>query len=174
MVFEKGEPNPLRPIFAEIEAAIGHGLFWLALTSALTIPGICSALESERHWSGRDEYIDWYNRYLKQRFSYLTPEDCYSLRCGVVHKGTSGIHAPGKKYKRVIFTLPVGITIVEGLFDEVLQFDAVKFCRTIVIACEDWYSDHRDHDFVRRNSMDIFRYHPDGLAPYIKGLPIIG
>lgn len=175
MTLKQGTKNPLQPIFAEIEFAINHGLFWLALTSALTIPGICAALERENHWSGRDEYKDWYDRYLSKRFKYLTADDCYGLRCGIVHKATSGVKPKGKEYRRVLFTLPNAqrITIGQGLFDEVLQFDAVRFCREIIDACEEWYTQNSNQEFVKSNSLDIFQYHPDGVAPFIVGMPVL-
>jgi hypothetical protein len=136
--------NPMQPIFDEIETAISHGLFWLALTSALSIPGMCSALEADDHWSGQTEYKNWFDRYLKKRFQYLTADDCYGLRCGIVHKGTVGIKPRGKPYRRVIFTLPSSLRIGQGLIEGALQFDAVLFCNQMIDACEEWY-DENEH-----------------------------
>ncbi|MAS03279.1 MAG: hypothetical protein CL534_01025 [Ahrensia sp.] len=154
---------------------MAHELFWLALTSALSIPGMCAALEREDHWSGQREYKDWFERYLAKRFVHLTADDCYSLRCGVVHKGTSGVQLKGKPYRRILFSLPdgMGTTISQGLFNGVLQFDVISFCREIISACEEWYKNNEEQPFVARNAVDVFQYRPQGLAPYIVGVPLI-
>jgi hypothetical protein len=152
--------NPLEAIFLEITKALEVKLYWLALTSAVSIPGICAALEREDHWSGAKEYADWYNRYLSTKFRHLSAEDCYSIRCGIVHKATSGIIRAKRPYETVVFTtrddnkVPLEQIKINGF----LGFDVDFFCGQIIEVCRDWYQDHMNDNNVKSNIKDVFRY----------------
>jgi hypothetical protein len=92
-----------------------------------------------------------------------------------VHKGTPGVKPKGKTYQRVLFTLPSshGPIIGQGLLNGTLVFGAVEFCRQIVEASQEWFDDNSTQKFVIRNSEDVFRYRPEGFAPFIGGIAVI-
>lgn len=168
-------PTPLDQLYREIGSALDAKLYWLAITSSLSLPGVCAALERADHWSGQNEYKDFYGRYLAKRFIYMTADQCYSLRCGVVHKATSGAAVKGQPYQRILFTLPeAGGNMLHGcVMNGVLQFDAIQFCRDMIAASKEWYRDNRESEIVRANAEQVFQYRPNGLAPYILGMPLI-
>ena len=100
--------DPLDTVLQDIQRALDAGSY-LALVVALTLPGICAALEdpSGRYISGRDSmaYRDWYNAHLRPMYRDLTDVDCYSLRCGTVHQGKFGDPAR-MQYTKVLFSIP--------------------------------------------------------------------
>lgn len=168
-------PSPeLEMILREIEGALDAELYYLALMLGLAIPDICGALENESGWSTRDRYKAWYDAHLASLFPFMTADDCYSLRCGVVHQGRMGLKNK-QTYSRVIFTLPVpgGNVVHGGSINDVLQFDAVWFCRDIIKAARQWFWNAQTRPVVRRNLPNMVRLRPRGFSPYVVGPPVI-
>jgi hypothetical protein len=124
--------HPMETTLQQIEKAIQAELYYVAIVMALTLPDICAALETENAYSGRDEYKKWYRENLAGKFPAMSDADCYSLRCGVVHKGNLGLK--GSEFSRVVFSLPNSrrITMHNNIMNDSLQFDAVQFCHDIV------------------------------------------
>lgn len=72
------------------------GIEYAGLFIALSLPDICAALENQTE--GRRRYIEWYRRWAEPSFRTVvagTPrllfsaEDCYGLRCSILHSGSS-------------------------------------------------------------------------------------
>lgn len=75
--------------------------WYAALFIALAIPDICGALEHpDKNSPAR--YVNWYNKYMLPKYSstigplhephvFLSGDDCYALRCSLVHEGTGDI-----------------------------------------------------------------------------------
>lgn len=75
---------------------------WLsALSLSLTMPDICGRLEDPKISSGA-RYISWYRRLVepkytacigpdRQRYIFLSGEDCFALRCSYLHEGADDI-----------------------------------------------------------------------------------
>src|SRR3954462_740304 len=90
-------PQELSSILAEIEKALDAGLHYAALVIALSIPDICSSLaaapttdpDALRHNRKRQRkrYKEWFDEHLARQLFDLSADDCYSMRCGVVHQG---------------------------------------------------------------------------------------
>ena len=165
--------HPMEATLQQIEKAIQAELYYVAIVMALTLPDICAALETENAYSGRDEYKKWYRENLAGKFPAMSDADCYSLRCGVVHKGNLGLK--GSEFSRVVFSLPNSrrITMHNNIMNDSLQFDAVQFCHEIIASVRAWYNTHAGNENVQRNLPNIIQLRPEGLAPYIVGLPII-
>jgi len=160
-------------ILNEIEKALDSGLYYLALVSVLSLPDVCSALESPDGSTAGTQYKAWYDRWLAARYPRLTRDDIYRLRCGVVHQGRFG--HPGMQYARVLFTLPNANRLVfhKNVISDALNLDAVTFCRDIVHAVREWYEDRKNDPVVKANLARLLKLYPDGLAPYIVGVPVI-
>lgn len=77
-------------ILNEIDRALAAGLYYLAIAMALTIPDICAALEAENGETNQQKYKAWYESNLAYKYTNITAQDCYSLRCGVLHQGRCG------------------------------------------------------------------------------------
>jgi len=135
--------RPMEPILAEIEKALDAGLYYLAVMLAVAIPDICGALESKDGRSGPVQYKAWYDAHLANRIYDLTADDCYSLRCGVVHQGDAYVYS------------------VE------------HFCKEVIVAVRTWFAAKQNDANVIANMPRLVRVHPNGLAPYIVGEPVI-
>lgn len=73
-------------ILSEIEKALKAGLSYAAVSVALSIPDVCSALETDvGHSRFKDvgkRYRAWCQKYLEPRFERLKAMDCWALRGG--------------------------------------------------------------------------------------------
>jgi hypothetical protein len=171
--------NELDAIFEEIIGALNSRLYYLAISTALTIPDICAALESANGESSTPQYKDWYERYLSKEYPNLTPKDCWVLRCGVSHQGSFG--HPGSQYSRVVFTLPHPHGHVlhnnrgpgDGSPKEFINLDAIRFCEDFIEAAQKWLSENSENTTIRANLPRIVRYRPNGLDPHITGVEVI-
>ena len=85
----------------DIRKALENELYFVALSSALTLPDICgkTAYPSER--SSRKRYISWYDEEIgkyeknpedKENMPYLSGEVIYSLRCSLLHEGNPNMN----------------------------------------------------------------------------------
>lgn len=191
-------PPPLESLFQEINRALEAGLYYAAIAISLSIPDVCSWLtvdpDPTKLWSNRrrqtDNYKAWFDANLASRFNNLTADDCYSMRCGVLHNGQFG--RPDARFDKIIFLLPstdpqrgqirlggdILVTIAPGIAfgdvtGRVLQIEAVWFCRQFIDAARKWAFDAANNPHVAENLERLVRYRPDGLPPYMVGLPLI-
>ena len=161
-------------ILEDVERALRAELYYVALAVALSLPGVCAALEQmSGSTSGKDKslYMDWYDRYLARTYPFMTALDCYSLRCGVVHQGKFGHDK--MQYDRVVFTMPHSVGLHNNVLDDVLNLDVVRFCRDVLQAVRTWRQEKSSDLTVRRNLPRLVQFRPDGIEPYIVGLPVI-
>jgi len=98
------DPSPLQQLLDEINKAAAGGFPRLAIAMAVALPDICVSLVSDDGRSDGKRYKAWCENNLGAEFAYLTPEDLYSIRCGVLHNGRFGDQK--HSVERVIFTLP--------------------------------------------------------------------
>jgi hypothetical protein len=161
-------------ILQEISRAMQSKSYYMGLMLALAIPDICAALESEDGRSRREQYKDWFNRHLASKLR-LTDDDCYSLRCGLLHQGRSELVKQGASYARVIFQLPnpAMISVHNCVMNDALVFDAFQFCMEIAAAAQKWFQAAQHLPNVKKNYTNLLQYRPNGIAPYIVGLPVI-
>jgi hypothetical protein len=122
---------------------------------------------------------------LAQRFDNLTSDDCYRLRCGVLHQGNFG--HPDSRYDRVIFIAPnqpirmmkdILVTIAPGISfgditGKVLQIDPAWFCGQFIDATQQWAVKKINDPNVQANIPNLVRLRPEGLPPYAVGLEVI-
>jgi hypothetical protein len=165
-------------ILREIERALDAGLYYLAVASALTLPDICSALESPDGETSKAKYRAWFDTWLQATYPQISSLDIYSLRCGVVHQGTSE-HAR-MQYSRIVFTLPnpQGIVMQSGAISAtggvpILAVDACLFCRNLMDGVFRWYSAKRSDPSVKANMPRLLQFRPNGFPPHLIGLPLI-
>jgi len=176
----KLEPLPMESVLAEIEKALSSRLYHLAVVMTLTMPDICSALESSNGKTSGIKYKAWWQKYLSAEYPALTGADAYSLRCGVIHQGKFGHE--NLKYDRIIWTFPHPrrITIHKSIMSNtgsltgiVYQLDASIFCRNVIAAVRAWYQVAQSDPHVKANLPNLIQLYPQGYPPYIIGLPVI-
>jgi hypothetical protein len=160
-------------ILLEIQSALNARLFYIALSISLTLPDICSALESSDGAATKERYELWCVRNFTHKFSKFTEKDCYRLRCGLVHQGRFG--HPNMQYSRVVFTLPngSGITFTDCISNDVYITDAEHFCREMINSCRNWYETNKSNPIVNVNLDRLVQFRPMGLHPHFVGSPVI-
>lgn len=172
--------SPLDLIFDEIMRAIDAELYYSAIAITLSVPDICAALECEpgKIWVNEKKYVDWCDKNLASRFHFLTSTDVYRLRGGVLHQGSFFGH-PKMRFNSVLFTLPnAQKNIFHDNFCEMdgkkaLNLDTPTFCNQIIAAARQWYEVNKEAPNVKANLPNLVRYRPNGLAPYMVGMPLI-
>lgn len=84
----------------DIRKALENELYFVALSSALTLPDICGKAAYPDESSGK-RYISWYEeeigKYMKnpddkENMPYLSGEVIYSLRCSLLHEGNPSVN----------------------------------------------------------------------------------
>jgi hypothetical protein len=160
-------------LLAEIRRALTMRLYYLAIVMALHIPDVCGALEAPDGEAKKERYKAWYRQWLAPKYPMITEDDIYCLRSGVVHQARFG--HPGSQYSRVFFTLPdSGRGILHGnFFNDALQLDAMIFCDDVSEAARTWHSAKRNDAVVEANLLKLVQYYPNGLKPYIVGIPVV-
>lgn len=163
----------MNDILNEIMNALNSRLYYISLVATLTVPDICGALEVPGGQATAALYRGWFNRYLSNKYPKLTADDCYKLRCGVIHQGRFG--HPGSQYARVIFTLPNPQNNVfhNNIFHDALNLDLCRFCNEIVQAARDWFNQHSANQNVVANLPNLVQFRVNGLAAYLSGTPVI-
>ncbi|WP_353214701.1 hypothetical protein [Salinisphaera hydrothermalis] len=163
--------SPLHPLLDEINRAAQAGLPFLAVTMTVTLPDICVSLASEDGRSNRDRYKNWCANHLGEGFSFLTPDDLYSIRCGVVHNGRFGDLQ--HNVERVIFALPDGNSFQNCQIGDAYFYSVVDFCRNFTGAVDAWFETNKDATIVQQNLPKLMQYRVGGFAPYIGGATVL-
>jgi hypothetical protein len=167
------DDDPLFVILSDIQSCLNNGMYYAAITVALTLPEVCAALEASNGRGSSEKYKTWYNTYLADLYPLISDDFCYSLRCSVVHQGKFG--RLGEQYSRILFTIPDGRGIVfhKGIINDALNLDAITFCRDIMDGAKRWYAAKQGDPNVLKNLPNLVRFRPKGLAPYMVGMPLI-
>lgn len=83
-------------LIQDIRRALENELYFVALSSALTLPDVCGKVAYPTEKSSRKRYILWYDEEIgryeksskdKNNMPYLSGEVIYSLRCSLLHEG---------------------------------------------------------------------------------------
>jgi hypothetical protein len=164
----------MEAITKEIQKAMDAGLYYLATMAALSLPDVCAALESPDGETSGAKYKAWYDTWMASLYPEVTNLDLYSLRCGVVHQGRLG-HSK-MQYGRVLFTVPnrQGNVFHRNVINDALNLDAVTFCNDMVQCVARWYAAKKTDPNVLANLPRLVQLRPQGLAPYMVGMPLIG
>jgi hypothetical protein len=147
----------------------------LSLFAALAKPDICGAIGSENGLAHSDKYKDWFNEYVAHKYTgFLTAEDCCLFRCSLLHQGSS--QHPKSGYSRVIFVEPSTTTYVFhcNIMNDALNIDVCIFCNDIIEGARAWLQKYEETELYKKNYGKSMSRYPNGLAPYIVGVPVIG
>lgn len=139
---------------------------------------MAGAMDAEDGRATREGYITWYDRYVARGYAGMPPVitglDCYGLRCAMLHQGRLTPHTGS--YSRVLFIEPGATTTLvhANVLNDALNIDAHYFAEEIVQAAEGWLDEVEDTDLYKRNYESSMQRHPNGLRPFIGGVPVIG
>jgi hypothetical protein len=175
--------SPLSPLYSvlnDIELAIQAKLYYPAVLIALTVPDICSALALPNSVFVKEKhYVAFVDKYTTPPALGLDGQSCYRLRGGVVHRANMAGH--GKfGATHVIFTLPGSLASIHALSiihresgKIAAMFDLADFCGEMIAAAKRWFEEYQDNPTVKENMRNLIRYCPDGLFPFVGGVPVV-
>ena len=168
----------MKDLLSQIESAVNNHSYYLALYASLTIPDICSAMESDNGQANRSKYISWFDKYITGKYTAcgtatLTGEVCYFYRCAVLHQGRA--QHPKLGYSKILFVEPEATTNVfhNNVLNDALNIDVSIFCNDIIEAANTWFKEVENSDNYKNNYPHFMQRYPTGLSPYIAGVPVI-
>lgn len=183
----------LDALVEQMERALASNFYLLALTTALSVPDIAAAIDSDNGRATRAKYEKWYNNWVLPRFSinvkkmlekrghkYLgdienpfNGNECYYYRCAMLHQARS-THDKSS-FSRVMFIEPNTTTNVihYGKMNDALTIDLPSFCLEVAQGYRSWVSSAKGTVNYERNIANTMKRYSNGLSPYIVGVPII-
>lgn len=158
-------------LISEIRAAVQGGAWILALQGSMACIDICAALASQDGRTSRTHFKQWFQQHLAQRYPNLSDSDVYQLRCGLLHQG----RAAGSQYSALIFTLPLasGNYFHNNVINDALNLDLGTFCNDVLDVAENWWQNAQGTEPVKTNAEALLQIRPQGLAPYMVGMPVL-
>lgn len=171
----------MEDFLSQIEKALNYNLYYLALQAVLTLPDICSSLLSsnpEKRSVGK-EYIDWCNNNFSSNEN-ISSEDCYYFRCSMLHEGQTQ-HSKSN-FKRIMFIEPGhpysnmlnNISFIMNPNDKpTIDINLNTFCTDMITSVKNWWLNYQNDPVVQNNYKNMVKRYPNGLPPYIVGVPII-
>jgi hypothetical protein len=168
----------MRDLLQQVEHAAAANLYYVALLTGLSLPDICGAMESNDGEANRQKYIAWFDRWVAPKYLVrgapsLTGEACWYYRCSTLHQGRAA--HPKLGYSRVLFVEPGATTNVfhNNILNDALNIDLRLFVRDLVAAGLRWLQQAEGSANYQRNYPLFMQRYPNGLAPYIVGVPVI-
>jgi hypothetical protein len=142
------------------------------------IPDICGAMESSDGRATSTRYAEWFDVNIAPNYPalpdgspFFSGADCYRLRCSFLHQGST--QHPKSDYSRVIFTEPASNTFHMNIVNDALNIDIRQFCREMADAALTWLPAAEATENFQRNFPKFMQRYPEGLAPYMVGMPLI-
>ena len=143
----------------------------------MTLIDMCGALENETGTANRSTLEGWYRANLADRYTWLKPEDCYGLRCGLVHQGIAKTDAKGhaSQWARIFFVLmPNGNTFRNSAATDAYLTGLPEFCLDVCSQVKVWAASKQTDAIVQRNMKNLMKFYREGLSPYVVGVPLLG
>lgn len=165
--------HPLKVVQDEIAKSVEAGLYSLPIFMAAAIPDMCAALESEDGRTSSSKYRAWFDKWAFSRMSLITAEDCYKLRCGLIHQGKLGGMTGG--IKQIIFLLPSKMfaRFANNRFNDTYAYSIDSFCDDMMASSNDWWREMANDTQVKENAKHVLKLHPDGWSGVVSGVPVL-
>lgn len=151
----------------DIRKALSNKTYISAVALALTLPDICSQVENAIVKSSKNNYITWVNKHMPfDCFNSPFPgfkeqtfagNMCYSLRCSVLHSGSTDVENPKLhvNVNRFLLTMPGDVNYYKGYrYGEVNHDDGTNLkvtyigidylCECLCDAAENFYNSWPD------------------------------
>jgi hypothetical protein len=144
----------MEPFLLSIRASLEARNWLAALTTALLLPDICGFIEGTERGS-EARYVAWFRRYVQPRYTgrpgnmfdhiFLSGNDCYALRCALLHEGTD--ETVGQRARQTlerfefVTPLPGNINRHNNQNGTRLQLQVDDFCADMCRGAEQWLKD---------------------------------
>lgn len=159
-------------VFDQIRGVRDAGFPYAALMIALSVPDICANLsldEGAGKTGQKARYQRWFDENLADKL-LLDRDDCYSIRCGVFHQGTSA--NKDKKFGVVVFSVGPPFTqsemgeVIDNTtgtnYGRVLTVEVSFLTETVIAAAQEWLERQAENKTVQKNLKDLIAPHSDG------------
>lgn len=164
--------------FSQIEKCLDAELYHPALVCTLILPDICAALSAPAGKTTRELYKKWYTKYVGYFSDIFDPDNCWNFRCSIIHEGTTSWK--DSKYVKVLFIPPdlwkgkMHFCVSSSGGSKALIIDVNMFCHEMINGGKKWFTEMQKDENFKKNYPKFIKFHPDGFAPFIGGIPVIG
>lgn len=154
-----------------LRSSVAHGDWYVALSTALTLPDVCGRLIDPDAKSG-SRYKSWFKEWMEPGYTinlfagpkvFLSGDDCYALRCSYLHEGGAGIaHQNARKVLDAFhFIVPPGKgkTVHKNLIGNTLQVQVDKFCLEVADAVDAWSRSVEDDETIKDRKSSLLIIH---------------
>jgi len=158
---------------SQLRQTYSYGLYYFTLFGTLSLIDFCAALNSPSGETSAVMFKDWFDRYLTQYSSNsysqatsFSAEECYKLRCRMLHQFRADIYAPSMdptvKSGRIAFRTATGKVHMCN-FGGVYYLDIETFMEDVISGVENWTRDVQDMPHVKENlkkTIQVLNYDP--------------
>lgn len=143
----------MEQFISSVHKALAEKNWHAALFITLALPDICTRLESENDKTNGEKYAGWFDKYLKETYTikmpggpilFMSGDDCYVLRCSMLHQGFSDVSHQSKKGTLDKFhfsVLPQHLIKVGN----VLHLNVSEFCKEVLSAVSTWFDEFKEN-----------------------------
>lgn len=160
----------MQKIINSVYKALDNQNWHAALFVSLTLPDICAALEYEKT-SGKG-YSKWVEENLTQYKGFLSGNDCYALRCALLHQGKDDV---SDQKKQEVLEHYVFLTkgahcnlfkdcVFNGEKKSFLQLNVQIFCKDVCKAVEVWLNSMSANSAVQDRLKNTIKIHKPGYT----------
>jgi hypothetical protein len=148
-----------------IEKAIADKNWFCTLFLSLALPDICSRIESENNRTNGMKYAAWWNSYCGDQYYFradepmMTGDDCYVLRCSMLHEGVGDVSHQKRKgtLERFHFTSnPLHL----NQLGNIMLLNVEQFSKDIILGVSRWKEFLIQNDPEKLNKLsDLLEVH---------------
>jgi len=142
-------------LLEQIELCLQQRLYYVAIMASLVIPDIGGAIDSDNRGTIQKRYATWFDKYVRPRYAgdlNLTGDECYYLRCSMLHQGKT--KHDSDKIKVAFMSFPqsnsAGIPLVRHN-DLGVLVEPQTFCNNMIYAAYNWLEVVHDDDRFKKN-----------------------
>jgi hypothetical protein len=160
-------------IIESVEQSLKSKNFYSALLVSISLPAICAAIEhGESH---NKEYATWFDTNLPNYKGYLTGNDCYALRCALLHEGSDSTSRQRAReviesYKFIIsgnHKLKFTECVFDGkILPNSLVLNVEIFCNDICQAARIWLLESLSKPHLKEKLELSLKIYPAGSAHF--------
>lgn len=132
-----------------LQQTIAAENWYAAITLALTLPDICGSIDNPGKNNSQLRYAAWFEKWVGNKYKielgetkhvFMTGNDCYALRCAILHQGVDDLagHKAREKVERFIFHHSKAIIMHCCVQDKKLLVDIPTFCNDIIDGVVAW------------------------------------
>lgn len=164
-----------------IESAITNKSWYGALFVALCVPDICGYVESPTTRS-QARYEKWFEKYMLNKYSsfigpdktphtFISPSDCYALRCALLHEGREEIvdqRARDALDRFHFIEPPPNRQIHLNQINNILQLQVDVFCKDVLEGLAQWRKDIQGTLDIEQRISNVLQVYPYKQIPGMK------